>query len=213
MRTIFTIGFIKSSIRKCVRFYYNSLTFTKVARLNNKIIDSNIITLDNDSVLLSSLFKQYQTIPIILSMGSYTWPPYVRNIDIIKDIYHTYGIKIKLISIYIEEAHAKDDWILPSNIISDMKKTHNYNGENITIAKSIDDRINTAKKFVNDFDYPGDIYCDNINNDVMDKYECWPERLYIIMDNTVVYKGGRGPFHYKPDEVKAFLKKYFQQNH
>ena len=54
-----------------------------------------------------------------------------------------------MITIYIEEAHARDDWSLPSQIINDMKKSYNYDGENITIAKTINDRIATANKFVN----------------------------------------------------------------
>ena len=34
----------------------------------------------------------------------------------------------------------------------------------------------------------------------------WPERLYII-DETghIVYRGGMGPFHYKPAEVREWL--------
>ena len=92
-----------------------------------------------------------------------------------------------------------------------MKKSHNYDGENITIAKTINDRIATANKFVNDFEIPCDIYCDDINNNVMDIYDCWPDRLYIVLDNTIVYQGGKGPFGYKPEEVKEYLDKYFNR--
>jgi hypothetical protein len=162
IRTIFSIGFLKSSIRKCARHYILLFTLNKRARLHHKALDSNLITLDNTTITLSSIFDTYNSIPIIMSIGSYSWPPLVRNIDNIKDIYTTYSNKIKLITIYIEEAHASDDWSLPSQIINDMKKSHNYDGENITIAKTINDRIATANKFVNDFDYPCDVYCDDI---------------------------------------------------
>lgn len=34
----------------------------------------------------------------------------------------------------------------------------------------------------------------------------WPERLYVIDANgKVAYKGGPGPFQYKPQEVRAWL--------
>lgn len=162
IRTIFSIGFLKSSIRKCARYYVLLFTLNKRARLYHKALDSRLITLDNTTTTLSSIFDNYKNIPIVMSIGSYSWPPLVRNIDKIKDIYNSYSNKIKLITIYIEEAHASDDWSLPSQIINDMKKSHNYDGENITIAKTINDRIATANKFVNDFDYPCDVYCDDI---------------------------------------------------
>jgi hypothetical protein len=40
---------------------------------------------------------------------------------------------------------------------------------------------------------------------VVDRYEAWPERLYIVLDGAVVYKGGFGPFDYRLDEVQDWL--------
>ena len=45
----------------------------------------------------------------------------------------------------------------------------------------------------------------------MDIYDCWPDRLYIVLDNTIVYQGGKGPFGYKPEEVKEYLENYFNR--
>ena len=39
------------------------------------------------------------------------------------------------------------------------------------------------------------------------KYQGLPERLYVIMDNKIVYAGGLGPFNYSVDEVDTFLSK------
>ena len=37
-------------------------------------------------------------------------------------------------------------------------------------------------------------------------YAAWPERLYIIDEKgTIAYRGGMGPFNYKPAEVRAWL--------
>ena len=43
---------------------------------------------------------------------------------------------------------------------------------------------------------------DLITNQIMSAYEAWPERLYIILNGVVKYKGGTGPFYYVPEEVK-----------
>ena len=45
-----------------------------------------------------------------------------------------------------------------------------------------------------------------MNNAANDAYAAWPERLYIISENgTIAYRGGMGPFNYKPAEVRAWL--------
>ena len=43
---------------------------------------------------------------------------------------------------------------------------------------------------------------DQITNDLMNAYNAWPERFYIILNGVVKYKGGNGPFGYIPDEVE-----------
>ena len=72
IRTIFSIGFLKSSIRKCARYYVLLLTLNKRARLHHKALDSNLTTLDNTTTTLSSIFDMYKSIPIVISIGSYS---------------------------------------------------------------------------------------------------------------------------------------------
>jgi len=38
-------------------------------------------------------------------------------------------------------------------------------------------------------------------------YAALPERLYVILDGTVIYEGGLGPFDYKLEEVEDCLRK------
>jgi hypothetical protein len=39
---------------------------------------------------------------------------------------------------------------------------------------------------------------------VMQAYAAWPDRLYLVdLDGRVVYAGGRGPWGFKPGELKA----------
>ena len=47
---------------------------------------------------------------------------------------------------------------------------------------------------------------DDMSNTANDAYAAWPERLYIIDESArIAYRGGMGPFHYDPKEVRAWL--------
>src|SRR6266404_6092568 len=39
-----------------------------------------------------------------------------------------------------------------------------------------------------------------------DAYAAWPERIYIIDESGhIAYRGGIGPFNYKPEEARGWL--------
>ena len=61
---------------------------------------------------------------------------------------------------------------------------------NQTVKKSIETRYGSFEKSIN----------------AEDSYAAWPERLYIVRNKTIVYKGGTGPSGYKLDEVEQYLK-------
>lgn len=106
----------------------------------------------------------------------------------------------RFLSIYIEEAHARDEWWLwDAPDAQEGKPGCIYN--HITL----DDRINAAKAMIQAKTFPGEIVCDSMKGEVDDRYSAWPERLYIIVNGVVVYKGGEGPFGYKLAEVKDWL--------
>ena len=44
-----------------------------------------------------------------------------------------------------------------------------------------------------------------MSDEVCERFDAWPERLYIILDGAVVYQGGYGPFDFKLAEVKDWL--------
>lgn len=106
----------------------------------------------------------------------------------------------RFLSIYIEEAHARDEWWL-----WDAPESHDGGKRCIYSHKTLTDRLQTATKMQKDIDFPGTIVCDTMRGEVDDRYGAWPERLYIIEDGTIVYKGGEGPFGYKLAEVQDWL--------
>lgn len=102
-------------------------------------------------------------------------------------------------TIYIEEAHARDEWYLPD---ASAGKAAN---QPTTTAE----RIRAAAAFASDFRFPIPVYVDTISDHAGIRYDAWPERLYVVVDGVVVYKGGPGPFQYRLGEVKAWLEGRF----
>lgn len=110
----------------------------------------------------------------------------------------------RMLSIYIEEAHAKDEWYFHESAVTTDFKTE------IAVHKSINERLAAAALFREKTKVSAlELVCDDMRGDIVDRYGAWPERLYIIVDGVVVYKGGMGPFDYRLYEVREWLKTRF----
>lgn len=95
--------------------------------------------------------------------------------------------------IYIDEAHAEDEWALKNNI--SIKKHQN-----------IQDRLVAARRLLKEL--PScPVVLDTMENLCSAKYAALPERLYILQEGKIVYKGNIGPWGYKPEEVRSVLEK------
>lgn len=70
--------------------------------------------------------------------------------------------------------------------------------------KSLEERIEVAKILAERFPRIP-VYADNMNNEANKAFGAMPERLFILLNNEVVYEGGMGPFFYNLDEVKDWL--------
>src|SRR5580658_6399525 len=72
--------------------------------------------------------------------------------------------------------------------------------------KNLAQRVAIANDFIKRFNYPIAFGIDDINNTAESAYSAWPERLYVIDESgRIAYRGGMGPFHYDPEEVRAWL--------
>jgi len=49
------------------------------------------------------------------------------------------------------------------------------------------------------------ILVDLMDNNANVAFSAWPERLYVLRDNKIVYKGGVGPFCYDIDELGTWM--------
>ena len=74
-------------------------------------------------------------------------------------------------------------------------------------------RIAIANEFMEKQEFDMPLVVDSMSNDANDAYAGWPERLYVIgSDRKVAYKGGVGPFGFKPDELEQWLEKHYVAN-
>lgn len=114
-------------------------------------------------------------------------------------IYNDYKERADFLTVYIREAHPQDEWQMKSNL---------KDKDDVCYAqpKTLDQRVAIANDFTKRFKFPVPFGIDDIGNAANDAYAAWPERLYVIDENgRVAYKGGNGPFHYDPKEVRAWL--------
>jgi len=116
--------------------------------------------------------------------------------DIVQ-IYNDYKDHADFLTVYVREAHPTDEWQMKSNVKDDVCYAQ---------PKTLEQRVAIAKDFTARYKFTLPFGIDDMSNAADTAYAAWPERLYII-DETghIVYRGGIGPFHYKPTEVREWL--------
>ena len=69
------------------------------------------------------------------------------------------------------------------------------------------DRCSAAGAFLQAADLPFPVVVDRVDDAVGRAFGAWPDRLYVLDEaGVVVYRGGVGPFGFKPAEVRDFLR-------
>jgi Iodothyronine deiodinase len=116
-------------------------------------------------------------------------------------MYSEFKDRADFLTVYIREAHPLDEWQMQPNLDQ---------GVCYRQPRDIGDRVAIANDFVKRFRYPVPLAIDTMANTANSLYAAWPERLYILDPHGVIlYRGGLGPFHYKPEEVRAWLETNF----
>lgn len=100
--------------------------------------------------------------------------------------------------VYIAEAHPVDGWQLPAN-----------EAEGILIRQPLafPERLAAARRCADALGLSIPMLVDGMDDAAMRAFAAWPERIYIVgTDGRVCYRGGQGPFDFKPDEARAALR-------
>ena len=132
--------------------------------------------------------------PVILIFGSYTCPPFRRQVGALNNLYRTYGDVAEFFVVYIREAHAADsDW--PEPVAEE---------ENIMQPTTYDQRRSVAGRCVAKLNMDIPCLIDNMSNSVDKAYDGHPDRLFLVdIDGKIVIRGDRGPWGFKPAVVAA----------
>ena len=102
---------------------------------------------------------------------------------------------MQFVVVYIAEAHAIDStWPM-------------LRGPLLEEPETLEERMANAGKCAVGLELKDFLtVVDGIDDKAMRSYEAWPDRLYLIgKDGKVAYKGGLGPFQFKPDELEKAI--------
>lgn len=98
---------------------------------------------------------------------------------------------------YVREAHPTDEWQMKSNVKDDVCYAQ---------PKTLEQRVAIANDFTKRFKFSLPFGIDDMSNAADNAYAAWPERIYIIDEGGhIAYRGGIGPFNYKPAEAREWL--------
>jgi hypothetical protein len=112
-------------------------------------------------------------------------------------LYARYRDRADFYAVYIREAHPSDGWSMESNERAGIK---------VAQPKTSEERTQAASLCCSALDLAIPLLVDTIDDAVGRAYSGFPDRLYLIDRNgRVAYKGGRGPFGYKPRELEQTL--------
>jgi hypothetical protein len=97
----------------------------------------------------------------------------------------------------VREAHPTDGWRMESN---------DRAGIALPQPKDKADRTAAATQCCSHLEMNMPVLVDELDDRVGNAYSGMPDRLYVIdRQGKVAYKGGRGPFGYKPGEMEQSL--------
>lgn len=101
-------------------------------------------------------------------------------------------------AVYILEAHPTDVWTMQSNVRDKVLfRSPRDEEERATVASECVRRLGIK--------FPAVI--DSFDNQAEIAYTGWPDRMYLIADDHVLYKSKPGPFGFHPEDLAGALKK------
>ncbi|HEX4608536.1 MAG TPA: deiodinase family protein [Urbifossiella sp.] len=135
--------------------------------------------------------------PQVLVFGSFTCNRFRAQSGDVEDVYRRYKDKADFVAVYVREAHPTDGWALAFN-----EKV----GISIPQSKVFEERRAAAATCGQSLKMTIPMVVDEIDDRAGIAYCGMPDRLYVLdAAGRVAYKGGRGPFGFKPLEMEQAL--------
>lgn len=120
--------------------------------------------------------------------------------SLLHQIKEKYCDRVDFLCMYIEEAHAQDEWPISSCRWNPGGQPVLYNQP-----KTIEERITVAKDFIKAFDWGFTTIIDTMDNPFQTAYASWPIRLYILKDGKLQYKAQPDGAIYDMQDLTAVL--------
>ncbi len=164
-------------------------------RLNATAPDFTLKTADGtETVQLSKLTGKK---PVVLVFGNFTCGPFRSLYPDVEAVYRRHKDNATFVMVYVREAHPTDGWKMDSNgKLGVAVKQPTTNPERIEVCRQFQKKFQPGMK----------VLVDDIADPTGTAYSGMPARLYVIdPKGKVAYKGGRGPFGFKPGEMEQAL--------
>jgi len=157
--------------------------------------DFDLATRDGGSRVRLSALRGSR--PVVLIFGSYTCPPFRREMPEVSKVYADYKERAAFYFVYIEEAHAHDVWPLVSNAKEKIV---------FGTARDAGERVSVAGLCAKELKVEFPILVDDMQNGVADAYTAWPTRMYVVdASGKIAYKSRVGPFGFEAAPLREAL--------
>ena len=112
-------------------------------------------------------------------------------------MHQRYGDRVEFLAVYVREAHPLDGWRMASNDRAGIK---------VKQPRARTERLQVARTCCSSLEIKMPVLVDEMDDRVGHAYSGMPDRLYVLdRQGRVAYKGGRGPFGFKPGEMEQAL--------
>lgn len=121
----------------------------------------------------------------------------MRATGTMNNIYSKYSgnSSIDFITIYIIDAHAKDD----------LEKYNIEAISSINQPETIEERISLCKFYIFEWEIKMKVVVDNMKNTCSEFFAVFPARILVIKNDIIQFIGEEGPLGYSPLELDKYL--------
>src|SRR5262249_23621872 len=116
---------------------------------------------------------------------------------VLEELHKRYKGRVEFLAVYVREAHPSDGWRVASN-----------DKAGITLAqpRTAEERTGVAERCCTALEMTRPLLVDGMDDRVGHASSGRPDRMYVIdRAGGVAYRGGRGPFGFKPGEMEQSL--------